>query len=778
MADIKKLTQSQIMYAIPLAAGLIASIIGVIYLLYLPVDPKNSLIGGFSLFRLVEMTGLLVGAGVLGCLLREVIHGPWFSERIDSFIRWDNDKPVVLVSAWVVFLLCLFCVLFLSSLYPGWTSILERLAPVLLSVSFFSFAFTVSWLIRRKKGRLTTEFLWLWVTTLLLVIIGFVWGLILFPADTGIMLRDGSLLYTCILSIAFGFLFSRWNRWGKILGFVITALLFIGSLVGVWASGISDYNILAGLLPYNDANGYYHGGRLLAEGYPMHSFSSRRPLLPALLGVFYWIGGESLQFSIGSIVLVITLSVFFAAREINKTAGSAAAALFILELFLFIRRFIGSTMTETLGVSLGAIGFALLWSGAVRRKCMVLAAGLLMLSLGLLSRAGPFFILPILVIWAGWAFRGANRFNWKFFGLCLGAAILAFGIHQLLFLMIKSETSTGMANFSYTLYGLVTGGTGWKHYLIDHPNVIGLVEPDLSRAVYGYALEAFHANPFLTIQGAFKYWAAFFNLEWYGLFGFIQSNNPMETYTARGVVAALSLVGMVMGSLNAKKPEYSLVLTGIFGIFLSVPFVPTIDAEMRTYAAVIPWFAALGMIVFIEIGNLLGNSIEDSNSEKNTLSYSRYPMSLLSISSLLIFLMVVFPIFLRMNIEPIDIRPASNCKNGQDRVVTTISSGSYINVVPDESRSKSFVPFLRFSDIDQSIHDSPVYRPFLIANPVEPGNSLFLAYDRANREFMYVIAPTDVLSTNQGLVELCGRRGTNPENGDFFFAESAYRQEK
>ncbi|NLF51328.1 MAG: hypothetical protein GX577_09355 [Leptolinea sp.] len=773
----KKISQNQKMLAVPLTAGTFAAICGVVYLLLIPTDPKNSLIGGFSIFRLVEAAGLLTAAAILGGYLIKILQNPYFSDKICASLRWDVKHPASLVAAWILLIICLFSVFFLKFFFPTVTALLERLSPIFISAAVFFLTFLASLLGRRKKKHLKLDFVLLSEIALILVGIGILTGLFLFPADTGLMLRQGSLLIIVVLSLPLYKSLSRKDSWGEIAVLLVISLLFVGSLVGVWASGISDYNIIGGLLPYNDANGYYHGGRLLTEGYPMHSFSSRRPLLPALLGVFYWIGGESLQFSIGSIVLVITLSVFFAAREISKTAGYAAATLLILELFLFIRRFIGSTMTETLGVSLGAIGFALLWSGSVRRKSMVLAAGLLMLSLGLLSRAGPFFILPMLVIWAGWAFRGASRFNWKTFGLCLGAVVLAFGLNQLLFQMIKSETSTGMANFSYTLYGLVTGGTGWKQYLVDHPDLIGLVEPQLSTAVYGFARDAFLSDPYLTIQGAFKYWKAFFNLEWYGIFGFIQGVNPLETYIARGFVMVISLVGLIMGAIRIRKAEYSMVLVGIAGIVLSVPFVPTLDADIRTYAAVIPWFAGLGMIGFIETGTLFRFSFQTAVSNKDAPGFSRYLIGLFSFSAVLLVFMIVFPIFMRIFIRPMDLSFSSMCESGQDRIITTVANGSYVSVVSDESRSKSFVPFLRYSDLDQSIHDSPVYRPFLIANPVEPGSSFFLAFDHANNEFVYVIAPTDVLSSSQGLSELCGRRGTNSEKSSFFFVESAHKQE-
>jgi len=130
-------------------------------------------------------------------------------------------------------------------------------------------------------------------------------------------------------------------------------------------------------------------------------------------------------------------------------------------LFLFYRRFIGTTLTENLGLSLGAVGLAVLWRGSRERQHARVLIGIFLLSLALNARAGAFFVLPLLVLWGMWLFRGRSRLSLRFLVEGIGVVLLAFAINLLLLKVLAPEGSTAFSNFSYTFYGLVVGGKGW-----------------------------------------------------------------------------------------------------------------------------------------------------------------------------------------------------------------------------------------------------------------------------------------------------------------------------
>jgi hypothetical protein len=768
-------TREQQFLAIPLIAGILAGLIGVIYLFTIPSDPKNSVLFGFSLFRIFEGLALFVISGVFVGLLIMVLREPDFAIRLFTLFGWNKTNVWSVPAAWIGLLCVLFVAIFGTRIFPAQTLYFERLLPltIWMGVFFAVFVFTILWWRGRSSFRDT-------LTSLIKISFIFIAatmaaGLLVFPSITGLMLRQGSLIILLLLSPILFFSFKKSGIVGIFTGLLFIGIIFFGALVGVWASGKTDANIIAGLLPFNDANGYFHGGRLLAEGQLFHPFSAKRPLFPALLGVLYWLSGQNLQVVLGCLTLMLVLAVYLCSRELSSTAGVTAAVFFAFGLFIFIRRFIGSTMSEVLGLPLGVIGFAFLWSSATRRRLTDAAAGLLMLCLGLLSRAGPFFLLPLLIIWAGMTFRKNEKINWKAVVYLTMAALLGYVIHLVIFTYLSGDNSSSMSNFSYTLYGLVVGGKGWKQYALDHPDVLSMVEPFGSRAIYQYAWEAFKTNPMGIVQGAIRYWQAFFTFEWSGLFGYIEGATYSESLVGRWVMAILSIAGLVFSIKNIKKPEYSMVLAGIIGILLSVPFVPTMDAEIRTYAAGIPWMIALGMLGLVGLRTwLMGDCVEKVDPAiKNGISYGIWSMA-----AGLILLIFVAPLLLHAAIKPTDDPAVTVCPAGSAHIITTISKGSYINILPDTSRTQSFVPDLREIDYRQSLHDSPMYEYARQMLKIKPGYSFFTAYNSEERLFEDIVGKTELFEAYQGRVELCGWHELHESGTKTFMAESARRLDK
>lgn len=771
MVHLRIRTREQQFLGIPLTAGIASGLAALFFVFNAPSEPENSLLFGFSLFRILEGLAILFVSGVFSGLLIKVLREPDFALRLFSILGWNKTNAWSIFAAWVGLLFVLFIAAFGGRIFPEQIQYLERLLPLFLWVGVFLAVFILTIIWWRGKSAFRDIFIALIKITFIFFAVIIAAGLLILPAQTGIMLRQGSLIFLFSLAPVLYLAFKEDGIARKSAGLMIVGMIFLGALVGVWASGKTDANIVAGLLPFNDANGYFHGGRLLAEGQPLHPFSAKRPLFPALLGVLYWLSGQNLQIVLGCLTLILLLAVFFCAIELKSTSGVSAAVFFAFGLFLFIRRFIGSTMSEMLGLSLGVIGFALLWSSAARRRLIEAIAGILMLCLGLLSRAGPFFLLPMLIIWAGITFRKNARFGWKAAGALTAAALMGYIFHLVIFYCLAGDNSSSMSNFSYTLYGLVVGGKGWKQYALDHPDVLLMVEPFASRAIYQYAWEAFKANPLAIVQGAMRYWQAFFTFEWSGLFGYIEGATFFESLVGRWIMAVLSVAGMIFSIINIKKPEYSMLLAGILGILLSVPFVPTVDAEIRTYAAGIPWMVAAGMLGLVGCKSWFGVKRRENMPPVVKESFS---LGIWSMAAGLIVLIFVAPLLLHAMVKPVDLPSYSECPPGSSRLITTISQGSYVNILPDSARRMSFVPDLRDTDYRQSLHDAPMYDHALKLLGIEPGNSYFTGYNPEKRIMQDIVGKTDLFETNQGRVELCGWLET-VDSGVIFRAESARR---
>lgn len=769
MTRLRIRTREQLILVVPFIAGILAGLGALVYLFLIPGDPKNAIVFGFSLPRLLEAVGILVSVLAFGWLTGVIVSSPDKATRLFKVLGWKDETPWSLAVSWTGILAGLFMVFFLPSIFPSQAQIFERLMPAAVFLILFCFVFTfisIGFVSREKAGG---KALFLIKVSLIAAAVSILAGLIVFPARVGLMLRQGSLLVLLLNAPVVYLSFRRCDVRGDLAALGIMTAVFGGAILGVWASGISDLNIIAGLLPYNDANGYYHGARLLSEGQTFHPFSAKRPVFPALLGVLYTIGGKNLQFAIGCLVLISLLAIYFAAREVNRTSGAVCATFFALALFLFIRRFIGSVMSETLGLPLGVIGFGLLWSGASRRRAFDVYAGTLVLSLGLIARAGPFFMLPFLILWAGWVFRGGAKFNWKVAFFAALAAVLGYGVHIVIFQSLAGTNSSSMGNFSYTFYGLAVGGKGWKQYMIDHPDVMALVEPAQSQAIYRYAFEALKADPAGIVRGAFVYWQAFFTFDWSGMFGYIEGATKLESLIGRVVMAVLTLIGLIAAIMDRKRPAFSMLLAGWIGIFLSIPFVPTVDAEIRTYAAAIPWFAGLAMVGLWAIMTRTG-LLKITHPGETILPGKPYGMGLYGL--VIILLTFTGPLLVHVLEKPVTVPMINGCPDGSTRLVTTITRGSYINVVDDASRRQSMIPTLRYTDFDHSMHDSPMYSLALQMVPVKAGDSFYYGYDYIEKRLVYILGRTPLFDANQGFVELCGWQESNEKSYGFFHAEA------
>jgi len=237
----------------------------------------------------------------------------------------------------------------------------------------------------------------------------------------------------------------------------------------------------------------------------------------------------------------------------------------------------------------------------------------------------------------------------------------------------------------------------------------------------------------------------------------------------RIIMAILSLAGLITASINYKRPIFSMVLAGVIGIILSVPFVPTLDAEIRTYAASIPWFIGLAMLGLWGIFHWPARARIDRPQEP---VLSGTPYGLWFFTGAMVFLVTIAPLIVHGFARPMEIPAVNGCDNNSTRIVTMISKGSYINVKADTEQSQSMVPNLRYSDFNTSLHNSPMYTLALQMFQIKPGYSFFNGYNLIDQKIEKIMAKTELFEVNQGWVELCGWREADTTESGFFHVET------
>jgi hypothetical protein len=269
-------------------------------------------------------------------------------------------------------------------------------------------------------------------------------------------------------------------------------------------------------------------------------------------------------------------------RSIGIGAGAVAAAVLIPFYFPTV----GTVMSENIGLTLGGCGFALMWlslHGHDRCQSALFAFGAGLMGLGLAARAGAMFVLPLLILYAGWYFRGSNRFSFKALAWTASAIGFAFATNAALIALFGVHDVAGFSNFSYTLYGLVTGGHPWEYIHQNVPTLRSLPEAAQASEAYRLALAHLVAHPLDAVLGILRRYNDFiFNGRWFRIEGI---------GGLRFLFVVVALVGLFRAIRYHRAPSESFILVGTIGTLLSAPFIG--DGGMRVHAATVAFSAAL-----------------------------------------------------------------------------------------------------------------------------------------------------------------------------------------
>jgi hypothetical protein len=551
------------------------------------------------------------------------------------------------------------------------------------------------------------------------------------------------------------------NRPGDLTGMAVTLSLFAMPLAGLWASGQSQSTVMSGLIPLFDASSYYIDALRLMNGQPFSIFSARRPLFGSLLAVLLTVTNHNLMASLAILTFLTGLACYFTAREIQRTHGAEIAVFVLMVLFLFYRAHSGISMSENLGVMLGTLGFGLLWRGASTCSLSNLWVGLLATTLALNARAGAFFMLPLLILWAGWLLRQNKWISWKALFVSASAVALGFALNLGLTRLVAVPSGVPFANFSYTLYGLASGGKSWAYVFEAHPELNQIQEPEQSGRIYQLAFELIRANPLQTVQGALFNWKMLFSDSWYNIYSYVGGESWMLIVVARWVMYILCLLGIFAWAKNRKDPILSLILVAALGLFISVPFLPPTDAyRMRPYAASIVIFAALpAMGLNFLLVQVKRSRLADKLLDKPVIPASA---SMLVCVAILIPVILIGPIVIKWGARPQAIQAAA-CAEGLSPIVVRFDKGTYINVERQGEMFLDWMPDFHTGTFRENSHSMADARMINWAGEVVAPKTIFLSMDYLSHGKAMVVLPPDLLPQPGVLTQFCGQWEQDPK---------------
>ncbi len=384
-----------------------------------------------------------------------------------------------------------------------------------------------------------------------------------------------------------------------VVGLALASLVaVILPVLGYWIGGRTHPNALGGLVPWNDAAGYFDCALVVLDGGDLSSFCQRRPAYSLYLaGLLALVRGE-LQLALLVQALASAAAIFVVAIACARRWGYAAAIMAVATLAAFAATVSVTTLTENLGLPLGAAAIVLFVSGTRTRDPVRLAAGAFALAVALNARAGAFLVLPLLALSPLVSPGPGGGARWRLAVLIVVGGAAGFVPGIVVSTMLGGSAGATHSNFAYTLYGLVAGGERWTYVLALLPRLVGdgASEAEISRAMYAAAWRLFLDQPHLLLVGIFQ--------------GFLEYLQPLLTYVdwlpARLAIAVCWLWGLAAIVFRRQRGEETALGLLMAGVMASAP-VLSIDGDTRVFAATVAVDALLAAYGLARIAAAIGD---------------------------------------------------------------------------------------------------------------------------------------------------------------------------
>jgi hypothetical protein len=538
--------------------------------------------------------------------------------------------------------------------------------------------------------------------------------------------------------------------------------VFALTLNGLWAGAYSENNVIAGLIPRTDAFSFYGSAVSLIETGFLTGYTRRRPLFGGLLAFLLWISTGNLQIALTLLTYLLALVTFFSVLELRKMIGQPAAVLFFLILFLFMRKYIGITMSENLGVLLGITAFTLFLiflqtTNADRKKQVIFfLSSNFVFALAQNARPGAIATLPFLILFAGWFFRDRKKWSWKWMLVTTVVIISAFLINTAVFNLTALPGGSQTNNIGFGIYGLVAGGKGWEQIFVDHPELNTLSGNQFEQAVFQYIWEQLSANPMNFVQGMLVQFKTLFSFaEANSIYSFVWEKNRIFSYALITTIYLLSLAGIVSSFLKKQQKIILPLLIFGLGFLASLVVAPAYQTRhMRVYAATIPFLGFLPSIGVYYLVELFSKKIRAFSLFTTALDYPVQKGVL--ICSVLLALLIIFgPITIRF-IAPDEIPPSPTCKEGEDAVFMAYYPGSSIHIYRNDPSITTWVPILSQLDYKGSIHSICCDAEINYFKYIPVPTTMYPAVNLLTDKLIYMIVKEELLPDRYGHLQICG----------------------
>jgi hypothetical protein len=485
------------------------------------------------------------------------------------------------------------------------------------------------------------------------------------------------------------------QRLRRVTTLCVVLVGFSLALAELWGGGASTVSVVGGLLPNSDARDYVIEGARLTEGKDLTQLGSSRPLTGAYMAAMLWLSGGNLQVAVSLLGLFTGASFALLLIQSRRQFGGGAAAIAFFVLFLFYRRFLGSTACESCGITFGALGLALLLDGFERRGTLEVGLGSICLVSAFNARPGAFFVLPCLVLAIIWHWRGDGWRSLRVAAVAVCCMAIAAEANVGVFRVLGTKEGVLFSNLGIVLYGTIHGGN-WTLAYEQHPELLKMPEGRRAVAAYKMVWEDVRKEPSLAWTGAIRAWGDF-SMNRHGPFSYVP-NQALER--ALLFLAVLGIAFAIHGVRG--RSDSCLVLCATVGVAMSLPFAPAWDSDnMRAYAVTIPLFAIVSGSGATALCAVIGRFWHSLRPQAATMGLTPATSSglLMSMAATMLLCLYLLPVLVRFAFAHQD-PPVLRRTDGHAELTITIKPGNLLRIVPDTA-ARTYLPDVRQSDFLQ-----------------------------------------------------------------------------
>lgn len=386
----------------------------------------------------------------------------------------------------------------------------------------------------------------------------------------------------------------------KVWGLPVTLCLFVFSMSGTWA-GLprpGDFNgaSIGGLIPFSDAQGYFAAAHDQARDGYWNGMALRRPFAAAFRSILMGAAGFSYAQMLLIQVVLVSASVWVAARSILIWRGPLACLAFVALSLMFCRSFLATSLTEPLGLVWSFLSVACFVESFRRRSLQFALLGVAWTFMALMTRMGAMFLLPALLLWVLCCFGDGWRNKLQIGAVLIGIVGTGLATNFALQKIYGTGADISGSNFAYVICGLSVG-QDWSSCPVryaDQMKQVGNTEKAHTDFLYAKAVENIVHDP-ATIVRRLAVSAQLFTraLPSVMLNGYLAS--PPTRWLPTSLFLWVSLVGLII--LTVCRPfsgETLFWILSILAIWVSSAFV-YYDDGMRVMSGSYPLIATLAV---------------------------------------------------------------------------------------------------------------------------------------------------------------------------------------